>query len=150
MFYARNLYDIQTSGSWTDNFVFCFLKPFIMVQMSAKTTTIVEAEMLLKQEKDLLKNDQPVAEDTAKTYDAKPLKPVRQEIIWINVVAITLLHIIAVKCFFSYMLHLQLKTILWSECDTIGFIVDSVLYRHRFNETLNHLISISDIARKIN
>lgn len=88
-----------------------------MVQMGVKTTTIAEVDVLLKQETDLLNNDRPVTGKPSRG-DAKPsplLPASGQEIIWTNVVIITLLHVLAVKCCFTYIITLQLKTFVWSK-----------------------------------
>lgn len=85
-----------------------------MVQMGVKTTTITKADMLIKQEMNLLKNDQ--HEEVKKTRNDEPqLSANRQEIIWTNVIFITLIHILAVTSFFCFMTTTQTKTIVWGE-----------------------------------
>lgn len=86
-----------------------------MAQMGVKTTTIAEVDVMLKQETDSLINDRSATGKSSRG-DAKPPPPARgQDIIWTNVVIITLLHVLAVKFFFAYILHLQLKTLVWGE-----------------------------------
>lgn len=85
-----------------------------MVQMGVKTTTITKADMLLKKDTDLLKNDQ--HEEVKKTRNDEPRLSVNsQEIIWTNVIFITLIHIMAVTSFFFFMTTTQTKTIVWGE-----------------------------------
>lgn len=89
---------------------------YTMVQMGAKTTTITESDML-QQETYLLKDDQKELETT--NYDEEESKfPVsKQEIIWTNVVFITLLHVLSVYCFCNYFFSTKWQTYVWSEYD---------------------------------
>lgn len=109
---------------------FCFLfvfKLITMVQMGAKTTTIIETEMLLKQEMKQWKTEEQVEEK--KTCKVEPIPNSRQEIIWTNVVLITILHVLAVKFFFSHLVYLQYKTLIWGKFSTVRFTYLHRLYR---------------------
>lgn len=84
-----------------------------MVQMGAETTTITESDML-QQEMEPVKNVE--NEEQKTSYDGEqPQFPVnKQEIIWINVVSITLFHALAVYCFWNYFMITKFQTYLWS------------------------------------
>ncbi|XP_003247697.1 acyl-CoA Delta(11) desaturase isoform X2 [Acyrthosiphon pisum] len=84
-----------------------------MVQMGAKTTTITECDML-QQETHLLKDGQ--NEQVTTNYDREESQfPVsKQEIIWTNVVFITLLHVLFVYCFCNYFFSTKWQTYVWS------------------------------------
>lgn len=84
-----------------------------MVQMGAKTTTITETN-LVRQEIDLMKNTQ---KGDKKSYDdgLSPIPDSKQEIIWTNVILITILHILAVNALFTYMITAKYMTIVWGE-----------------------------------
>ncbi|XP_022168651.1 acyl-CoA Delta(11) desaturase-like isoform X2 [Myzus persicae] len=85
-----------------------------MVQMGAKTTTITESDML-QQETYLLKNDQKEQKTTNYDGEQSAQFPVnKQEIIWMNVVFITLLHVLAVYCFCNYFFSTKWQTYVWS------------------------------------
>lgn len=88
-----------------------------MAQMGVKTTTIAEADVMLERETDPLINDRPATGKSSRG-EAKPSPPLPaggQDIIWTNVVIITVLHVLAVKVFFSYIFSLQFKTLVWGE-----------------------------------
>lgn len=84
-----------------------------MVQTGAKTTTITEAHVA-RQEMDLMKNVQKVEEKT-RGDEVGPVPDSKQEIIWSNVVIIVLIHVLAVKCTYSYIGTIKLLTIIWGE-----------------------------------
>lgn len=82
-----------------------------MVQMGAMRTTITETEML-QQEMEPLKN---VMEEEVTTLDKDSLPVSKQEIIWKNVIMITLLHILAVISFITHVTCIKYQTIIWGK-----------------------------------
>lgn len=86
-----------------------------MVQMGTKTTTITEAH-ILQQEIDLLKNVQK-EDNTSYADEEVPLLSAnnKQQIIWKNVILITILHVLAISCFYSCVLYSKFQTIVWGE-----------------------------------
>lgn len=130
-----------------------------MVQMGAKTTTITEAHML-QQEMDLLKNLQ---KEDKKSYneEVSKLPDSKQQIIWKNVILITLLHVMAVSCFYSCALHTKYQTIIWGELfflQIYKFMI-SINKQSKYNKLLkndfsphiqNKGIRISDLWQSIN
>jgi len=89
-----------------------------MVQTVAKTTTITESDMLQQQETCLLENDQKERKTTNYDGEQSAQLPVsKQEIIWMNVVFITLLHVLSVYCFYNYFFTTKWQTYLWCEYD---------------------------------
>lgn len=93
-----------------------------MVQMGAKTTTITEAD-LARQEMDLMKNFE---KEEEKSQNEGPLSISKQEIIWSNVILITFIHILAVKCLYSYTGTIKLLTIIWGESQL--YIIYKTIY----------------------
>lgn len=90
-----------------------FSRHVTMVQMGAKTTTITETDVV-RQEMDLMKN---VQKSDKKPYDdgLSPIPESKQEIIWTNVILITILHLLAVNALFTYMITARYMTIVWGE-----------------------------------
>ncbi|XP_026808731.1 acyl-CoA Delta(11) desaturase-like [Rhopalosiphum maidis] len=84
-----------------------------MVQMGAKTTTITESDML-QQEMDLLKNVQKEQKTTSYDEEQSQSPVSKQEIIWTNVVFITLLHVASVYCFCNYFFTTKSQTYVWA------------------------------------
>lgn len=91
--------------------------------MGSKTTTIAEADVLLREELDLLQKSRPHAfekkEEGARGGDeegpAAALQDSGQEIIWTNVVLITALHVLAVYILYAYTFSTKIQTIAWGE-----------------------------------
>jgi hypothetical protein len=82
-----------------------------MVQMSVMTTTITEANMLQRETKPLRN----VQEEETKTRDEDPLPVSKQEIIWKNVIMITVLHILAVIGIITSINSIKYQTAIWGE-----------------------------------
>ncbi|XP_050437283.1 acyl-CoA Delta(11) desaturase-like [Adelges cooleyi] len=90
-----------------------------MVQMGAETATVTEVDML--QDMHLMKNAEKLHEaqedndsENERTSKPAPLSSDKQqEIIWSNVVLITLFHLLAVAALFTYLSSTKLPTIVW-------------------------------------
>lgn len=75
-----------------------------MVQMSVTRTTVTEV--------DPPKN---VPEDEKKTREEDPLPAAQQDIIWKNVIMITLIHVLAVITFITHLPSIKYQTCIWGE-----------------------------------
>lgn len=84
-----------------------------MVQMGAKTTTITEADVAAGQQRDVTKTGLKDNEKLSRNGNRR--EPGQQQIIWRNVVLITLIHVLAVKSLYSYIGTTKYLTIIWGE-----------------------------------